>query len=168
MEPVSLLVGLLVIVGSGSLTKVGENITDATVKLAQSLLSRKAPDSQTAKLISAGEQIDYQQAVIDVEAIAADPEVAKLLEEVRSLLSSNQELAAKVETLQKQIEQLTNTANNPQSTQVALEYFEAGELEGEIRQEKPQSDRQQNTEQVAARNVKVAGKAVITINQKIN
>jgi len=87
---------------------------------------------------------------------------------VRSLLSSNQELAAKVETLQKQIEQLTNTANNPQSTQVALEYFEAGELEGEITQEKPQSDRQQNTEQVAARNVKVAGKAVITINQKIN
>jgi len=105
MEPVSLLVGLLVIVGTGSLTKVGENITDETVKLARSLWSvliRKAPNTQTVKAISAGEDFDARQAVIDVEAIADDPEVTKLLEQVRSLLSSNQELAAKVEALQKQ------------------------------------------------------------------
>ena len=105
MDVVSLLIGLLQIVGTGSLTKVGENITDGTVKLAQSawsLLSRKAPDSQTARLIEAGQEINYQQAVIDVEAIADDPDVVKLLDEVRSLLSSNQELAAKVEALQKQ------------------------------------------------------------------
>ena len=105
MDVVSLLIGLLQIVGTGSLTKVGENITDGTVKLAQSawsLLSRKAPDSQTARLIEAGQEIDYHQAVIDVEAIADDPDVVKLLDEVRSLLSSNQELAAKVEALQKQ------------------------------------------------------------------
>ncbi|MBD2150571.1 hypothetical protein H6F44_10625 [Pseudanabaena sp. FACHB-1277] len=160
--------GVLSKVGDGAIAKVGENSVDFVSNLAQRLwyvLVQKAPDT---KKWGTGKEIDYQQAVIDVEAIASDPEVAKLLDEVRSLLSSNQELAAKVEALQKQIEQLTNTANNPQSTQVALEYFEAGELEGEIRQEKPQSDRQQNTEQVAARNVKVAGKAVITINQKIN
>lgn len=105
MEPVSLLVGLLVIVGTGSLTKVGENITDETVKLARSLWSvliRKAPNTQTVKAISAGEDFDARQAIIDVEAIADDPEVTKLLEQVRSLLSSNQELAAKVEALQKQ------------------------------------------------------------------
>lgn len=105
MEPVSLLVGLLVIVGTGSLTKVGENITDETVKLARSLwsvLSHKAPNTQTVKAISAGKDFDTQQAVIDVEAIADDPDVIKLLDEVRSLLSSNQELAAKVEDLQKQ------------------------------------------------------------------
>ena len=105
MDVVSLLIGLLQIVGTGSLTKVGENITDGTVKLAQSawsLLSRKAPDSQTARLIEAGQEIDYHQGVIDVKAIADDPDVVKLLDEVRSLLSSNQELAAKVEALQKQ------------------------------------------------------------------
>ena len=105
MEPVSLLVGLLVIVGTGSLTKVGENITDETLKLARSLwsvLSRKAPNTQTVKAISAGEDFDTGQAVIDVEAIADDPDVIKLLDEVRSLLSSNQELAAKVEALHKQ------------------------------------------------------------------
>ena len=105
MDVVSLLISLLQIVGTGSLTKVGENITDGTVKLAQSawsLLSRKAPDSQTTRLIEAGQEIDYHQAVIDVEAIADDPDVVKLLDEVRSLLSSNQELAAKVEALQKQ------------------------------------------------------------------
>ncbi len=102
MEPVSLLVSWLVIVGTGSLTKVGENITDETVKLARSLwsvLNRKAPNTPTVKAISAGQEIDYQKAVIDVEAIAADPEVAKLLDEVRSLLSSNQELAAEVEAV---------------------------------------------------------------------
>jgi hypothetical protein len=105
MEPVSLLVGLLVIVGTGSLTKVGENITDETVKLARALwsvLSHKAPNTQTVKAISAGKDFDTQQAVIDVEAIADDPDVIKLLDEVRSLLTSNQELAAKVEDLQKQ------------------------------------------------------------------
>lgn len=103
MEPVSsLIVGLLVIVGTGSLTKVGENITDETVKLARSLwsvLSRKDPNTQTVKAISAGKEFDAGQAVIDVEAIAADPEVTKLLDQVRSLLASNQALAAKVEEL---------------------------------------------------------------------
>jgi len=100
-----LLVSLLVIVGTGSLTKVGENITDETLKLARSLwfvLSHKAPNTQTVKAISAGADFDTQQAVIDVEAIADDPDVVKLLEQVRSLLANNQELAAKVEDLQAQ------------------------------------------------------------------
>ncbi|PZO40648.1 MAG: hypothetical protein DCF19_12240 [Pseudanabaena frigida] len=96
------------------MSKVGENITDGTVNLSRSLwsiLSRKAPDSQTARLIKAGQEIDYQQAVIDVEAIADDPDVVKLLDEVRSLLSSNQELAAKVEALQLQLSQ--SKSDNP-------------------------------------------------------
>ncbi|MBD2177916.1 hypothetical protein H6F42_13430 [Pseudanabaena sp. FACHB-1998] len=57
MEPVSLFVGLLAIVGTGSLTKVGENITDETMKLARSLWSimrRKAPNTQIVRAISAG------------------------------------------------------------------------------------------------------------------
>jgi hypothetical protein len=114
MEPVSLIVGLLAIVGTGSLTKVGENITDETLKLARSLwsvLCRKAPNTQTVKAISAGEDFDARQAVIDVEVIADDPEVTKLLDQVRSLLSSNQELAAKVEALQSQLNQ--SKSQNP-------------------------------------------------------
>ncbi|MEI6331951.1 MAG: hypothetical protein ACOYN8_03245 [Pseudanabaena sp.] len=102
MEPVSLLVGVAIAIGTGALSKVGENITDGTVNLSRSLwsvLTRKAPDSQTARLIEARQEIDYQQAVIDVEAISDDPDVVKLLDEVRSLLSNNQELAAKVEEL---------------------------------------------------------------------
>ena len=114
MEPVSLLVSLVIAIGTGALSKVGENITDGTVNLSRSLwsiLSRKAPDSQTARLIEAGKEIDYQQAVIDVEAIADDPDVVKLLDEVRSLLSSNQELAAKVEALQSELSQ--SKSQNP-------------------------------------------------------
>ncbi|ELS30534.1 MULTISPECIES: hypothetical protein [Pseudanabaena] len=115
MEPVSsLIVGLLLIVGIGSLTKVGENITDETLKLARSLwavLSHKAPNTQTVKAINAGEDFDARQAVIDVGAIADDPDVVKLLEQVRSLLSSNQELAAKVEALQ--LQQSQSKFDNP-------------------------------------------------------
>ena len=114
MEPVSLLVSLVIAIGTGALSKVGENITDGTVNLSRSLwsiLSRKAPDSQTARLIETGQEIDYQQAVIDVEAIADDPDVVKLLGEVRSLLASNQELAAKVEELQSELSQ--SKSQNP-------------------------------------------------------
>ena len=110
MEPIAaVVIGILTIIGSGSLTKVGENITDGTGNLAKSLwamLKRKVPDTQTLKLLESGQEIDIQQAVIDLEPIANDtddPEVTKLLDEVRSLLASNQELAAKVEALRSQL-----------------------------------------------------------------
>ncbi len=118
MEPIAaIVIGILTIIGSGSLTKVGENLTDGTGSLAKSLwamLKRKAPDTQTVKLLAAGQEIDYQQAVIDLEPIANDandPDVVKLLDEVRSLLASNQELAAKVEELQIKIQQSGKQVN---------------------------------------------------------
>jgi|GEM_PF-1164925 len=163
MEPVSLLVGLLVIVGTGSLTKVGENITDGTVKLARSLwsvLSHKAPDSQTARLIEAGQDLDYQQAVIDVEAIADAPDVVKLLDEVRSLLSSNQELAAKVEELAAQAK--------AENIQVAAKDFEADELEAEVEQKISPTESKAVNKQTGFDNVKIKGKATIKLNQQIN
>jgi hypothetical protein len=93
-------------VGDGAIAKVGENAVDGVGNLSQRLwamLRRKAPDTDTVKKLGTGKEIDYQQAVIDVEVIADDPDVVKLLDEVRSLLASNQELAAKVESLQKQL-----------------------------------------------------------------
>jgi len=153
MEPVSLLMGLLVIVGTGSLTKVGENITDETVKLARSLwsiLSRKAPDSQTARLIEAGKEIDYQQAVIDVEAIADDPDVVKLLDEVRSLLSSNQELATKVEEL------VVQAKIGSKSVQVMANDIEGVNLRAKsMKQTAPSVSG--SVEQTMLKNVKVTG-----------
>jgi hypothetical protein len=153
MEPVSLLMGLLVIVGTGSLTKVGENITDETVKLARSLwsiLSRKAPDSQTARLIEAGKEIDYQQAVIDVEAIADDPDVIKLLDEVRSLLSSNQELATKVEEL------VVQAKIGSKSVQVMANDIEGVNLRAKsMKQTAPSVSG--SVEQTMLKNVKVTG-----------
>jgi uncharacterized protein YqfA (UPF0365 family) len=115
METIAaVILGIITIIGSGSLTKVGENITDGTGDLAKKLLAmlkRKAPDTQTVKLLAAEQEIDYQQAVIDLEPIANDPDMAKLLDEVRSLLSSNQELAAKVEELRSQLSQ--SKSENP-------------------------------------------------------
>lgn len=148
-----MLMGLLVIVGTGSLTKVGENITDETVKLARSLwsiLSRKAPDSQTARLIEAGKEIDYQQAVIDVEAIADDPDVIKLLDEVRSLLSSNQELATKVEEL------VVQAKIGSKSVQVMANDIEGVNLRAKsMKQTAPSVSG--SVEQTMLKNVKVTG-----------
>ena len=163
MEPVSLVVGLLVIVGTGSLTKVGENITDETVKLARSLwsvLSRKAPNTQTVRAISAGKDFDAGQAMIDVEAIADDPDVVKLLDEVRSLLSSNQELAAKVDVLAAQVKS--------ENIQVAAKDFEADELEAEVEQKISPTESKAVNKQTGFDNVKIKGKATIKLNQQIN
>ncbi|TYQ24804.1 hypothetical protein PseudUWO311_17440 [Pseudanabaena sp. UWO311] len=94
--------GVLSRVSDGATTKIGENITDGVGNISQRLwamLKRKSPNTDTVKKLGKGQEIDYQQAVIDVEAIADDPDVVKLLDEVRSLLESNQELAARVEEL---------------------------------------------------------------------
>lgn len=153
MEPVSLLVGLLIIVGTGSLTKVGENITDETLKLARSLwsvLSRKAPNTQTVRAISAGEDFDAQQAVIDVEAIADDPDVVKLLEQVRSLLASNKELASKVEAL------ATEAKIVPKIVQVMASDIEGVNIRAKsMRQTAPSGSG--SIEQTMLKNVKVTG-----------
>jgi hypothetical protein len=153
MEPASLLVGLLVIVGTGSLAKVGENITDGTVKLAQSVwsvLSRKVPNSQTVRAINAGEDFDTQQAVIDIEAIADDPDVVKLLEQVRSLLASNQELAAKVEAL------ATEAKIVPKIAQVMASDLEGVNLRAKsMKQTAPSVSG--SVEQTMLKNVKVTG-----------
>jgi hypothetical protein len=159
----SVIVGFLITVGTGALTKVGENITDETVKLAQSLwqtLQRKLPNSQTVKAIRAGQEIDYQQAVIDVEAIADEPDVVKLLDEVRSLLSSNQELAAKVEALAAQVKS--------ENIQVAAKDFDADELEAEVEQKISPTESKAVNKQTGFDNVKIKGKATIKLNQQIN
>jgi hypothetical protein len=126
MEPITLLLGLAAIVGTGALTKVGENITDGTGNLGKvlwAMLRRKAPDSKTVKLLESGQEIDYQQAVIDLDPIAndvSDPEVVKLLAEVRSLLASNQELAAKVEMLQTQLSQSKSENSNKLAEKIGI------------------------------------------------
>ena len=106
--------GVLGKVGDGAIAKVGENAVDGIGNLSQrlwSMLKQKAPNTDTVKKLGTGKEVDYKQAVIDVEAIADDPDVVKLLDEVRSLLSSNQELAAKVEALQSQLSQ--SKSDNP-------------------------------------------------------
>ena len=148
-----MLVGLLAIVGTGSLTKVGENLTDETVKLARSLwsvLSRNAPNTQTVRAISAGEDFDAGQAVIDVEAIADDPDVVRLLEQVRSLLSSNQELAAKVEEL------MAQSTITPKIVQVMASDIEGVNLRAKsMKQTAPSGS--ESVEQTMLKNVKVTG-----------
>jgi hypothetical protein len=100
MELVSLLWGLAQIVGNGALTELGANIFDEALPKVRELvgvIQRKLPQTETAKAIAAGQSLDYDQTVIDVEPIESDPEVLKLADEVRSLIAQNQKLQAKLD-----------------------------------------------------------------------
>jgi hypothetical protein len=94
------------IVGTGVLTKVGENLLDAASPKIRELygaLLNKLPESPTAIAIKAGQKLDYDQFVLDVEQIEQDPEVIKLAAEIRSLIAQNQELQAKLDAEVKKI-----------------------------------------------------------------
>jgi hypothetical protein len=104
MELVALIWSLVQIagptIGNGALTKVGENLLDAAAPKVRELydvLLNKLPESPTAKAIQAGQELDYEQIIIDVKPIESDPEVLKLAAEVRSLIAQNKELQAKLD-----------------------------------------------------------------------
>jgi hypothetical protein len=100
MELVALVWGLAQIVGTGALTKVGENILDAAAPKVRELvgtIQQKLPQSPTAKALNAGQELDYEQIIFDVKPIESDPEVLKLADEVRSLIAQNQALQAKLD-----------------------------------------------------------------------
>ena len=88
------------IVGTGALTKVGENLLDTAspkVKELYRALLNKLPESSTARAIEAGQELDYDLLSIDVKKIEQDPEVIKLADEIRSLIAQNQSLQAKLD-----------------------------------------------------------------------
>jgi hypothetical protein len=104
MELVELILGLAQIagptIGNGALARIGENLVDATwpkVRELYDVLLNKLPESSTTKAIRAGQELDYDQVVIDVKAIEQDPEVIKLAAEIRSLIAQNKELQAKLD-----------------------------------------------------------------------
>jgi hypothetical protein len=98
MEPFTLLLSLAAIVGTGALTKVGENITDEATKRFFNFLKLKAPNSSTVQLIEAGQPIDYGKAYLELEPISQDPEAIELLEAVKVQVDANPELSAGVQS----------------------------------------------------------------------
>jgi hypothetical protein len=100
MEPVTILLGLAAIVGTGALSKVGENITDKGTEVAINLyhfLKRKLPNSSTLKSIEAGETINYGKAYLELKPVADDAEAIPLFTAVKAEVEANPELAKKVE-----------------------------------------------------------------------
>ncbi|MGK7930738.1 MAG: hypothetical protein AB4041_04815 [Microcystaceae cyanobacterium] len=84
--------------GTGILSKAGSDIFDA----GRQLLTRKLTGTSTGKALSEGTEIDSNQAVIDIEAIAQDPEIEQLLQQIQALLSQNEELKRQVQEAIKQ------------------------------------------------------------------
>jgi hypothetical protein len=97
MEPITLLLGLAAIVGTGALAKVGENITDEATKRFFHFLTRKAPNSSTVKLLEAQQPIDYGKAYLELELISQDPEAIKFLTAIQVQIYADPELASKVQ-----------------------------------------------------------------------
>ncbi|AFY38895.1 hypothetical protein Lepto7376_2624 [[Leptolyngbya] sp. PCC 7376] len=100
-----LLLLVLGIFGSGIAAKAGEDTFDAGRKL----LTEKLKGSDTGRALAAGEEIDPEQAVIDVEVIAADDEVKELLAEIQKLLAQNEDLQQQVNELIKKQPSITKT-----------------------------------------------------------
>ena len=110
MEPITLLLAILGVYGSGIIAKAGEDSFDAT----RQLVKRKLTGTSTGKALKEGKDPDPRQAVIDVEAIAQDPEIEQLLKQIQTLLSKNEALKKQLESAQKRLRK-TIQINNDQA-----------------------------------------------------
>jgi hypothetical protein len=116
------------IVGTGILTKVGENLLDAAspkVRELYDVLLNKLPESPTTRAIKAGQEFDYDRLIIDVQAIEQDPEVIKLAAEIRSLIAQNKELQAKLDAEVAKVRAKNLQVNRDKSQGYVIEKAEA-------------------------------------------
>lgn len=103
MEAITLLlVSILGIYGTSIITKAGEDTFDA----GRQLVTRKLKGTPTGKALSEGKDPDPRQAVIDVEAIAQDPEIEQLLQQIQALLSQNEELKQQIAKAQQRLQKI--------------------------------------------------------------
>jgi hypothetical protein len=101
MEPVTMTAGaiatlVLVKATEKAGEKLGELIVDKAGKLL-SLLKSKLPNTATAIELSQQQPLDYNKAVLELEAAMKDPEVAKAVEEVDTAVKADPEVAKLVE-----------------------------------------------------------------------
>jgi hypothetical protein len=115
MEPVTVVLGLAAIIGTGALTKIGENITDKLIQYVKNyreFLKRKAPNSKTVKALEAGGSIDYGQAHQELESVAKDAEAIELVAAIQDELVANPKLVEWIEQeLNQKQSQLTTIEN---------------------------------------------------------
>lgn len=101
MDPITILIAVAGIVATGSLTKIGENITDETLSQSKLLLSemrKSAPKTANALENVDRQRIDYGQAFQELNAASkTDKSLTELLEKMRLLVSSNLMLTELVE-----------------------------------------------------------------------
>jgi hypothetical protein len=133
MDSTSFVIDLLTIVGTGALTKIGENITDAfPTKISKlvDLIQCKLPLSQTAKSLAAGEELDPRQTTIDVEPLAQDPEINELLAQIKDLITKNSELKAELDATVLKARKNIQTNRDRSQGYMFNEKVEAGNIGG--------------------------------------
>ena len=159
------------------LEKSGEKLAEAFSNQAGGAIATIASQNpKAAEALTTGELSVIDAEVIEVVSQQAqdDPALQAMLTEMAAI--SDAEFAAEdlvklkaVQTASQASDAIANVvASAITHRQVGLENFEAGELEGTIEQETPSTKPSVAVEQIGATGVKVAGKAVINIKQKIN
>jgi hypothetical protein len=101
MEPLTILIAVAGIVGTGALSKVGENMTDKVVFKSKQLLAaikEKLPDTANALAKSEDEPLDYSQTYLELNVVAKkDRELSQLFQEMESLVLAHPRLSEWVE-----------------------------------------------------------------------
>jgi uncharacterized tellurite resistance protein B-like protein len=101
MDNLSILIAVAGIVVTGALSKVGENVADRSLSKAKQLLSyieNKLPHTATAIKNVDQQSIDYDQISLQIEAITkSDPEMQKLLQEMKEIVLTDEKVAQAVE-----------------------------------------------------------------------
>jgi hypothetical protein len=101
MEPTTILLGIATCVATGSLAKIGENVTDAVSVWRKRLIARLKLISPCIAFTlenSAKDTIDYYQTYLKVDAISnEDTEIRNLLEEICILLDQAPKLREDLE-----------------------------------------------------------------------
>jgi len=150
------LAGIVTIVITGALTRIGEMALDGSIDQLKRLIQRKSPD--TFKKL---------------EAAADDPKaLPETIEVMATLIEEDTEIKQIAETVAKENQSQPYVVNMMEKVtgeikQIGLENIEANELEAEIEQEIKEQTTANKIDQIGTTGIKISGKATIKIKQDI-
>ncbi|NES92361.1 MULTISPECIES: hypothetical protein [Okeania] len=92
MEPITIVMALVAVLGTKALEKTGENIGqvvwDKSAKLMK-YLKQESPDTVTAIEQISEQPLDYGQAVLEMQEAAENPDVARTIQELAAAVEEN-------------------------------------------------------------------------------
>ncbi len=135
MEPITIAMALAAVLGTKALEKTGENIGqvvwDKSSKLIK-YLKQESPGAIAAIEQASEQPLDYGQAVLEMQEAAANPDVARTIQELAAAVEENPhpKLTEVVEEIREALK--SHKLKNEQNAKVSAEIIEAEVVAGEI------------------------------------